>query len=104
HTYHSTGHCAPLASGNVSCVLAAEVTGLAEDIGRNHCADPKDGHGEFLVGSGTDPWGTIKVRDGNEQTNDPEIPAERGKIVFFEPDLGYLHKEPGQWHLGRRLG
>ena len=85
------------------CVLAAEVAGPAEDFGRNHCADPKDGEGESLVGSGTDPRGTIEVGDGSEQTNDPEIPAERAEIVFFEPDLGYLHKESSQWHLGLRL-
>jgi hypothetical protein len=48
-------------------------------------------------------WGTIEVGDGSEQTNDPEIPAERAGIVFFEPDLGCLHKEPSQWHLGLRL-
>jgi len=41
----------PLASGVVSCVLAAEVAGAAEDFSRNHCADPKDGHGESLVGN-----------------------------------------------------
>ena len=103
HSYCSTGNSAPLASGIVSCVLAAEVAGPAEDFGRNHWADPKDGYRKSLVGSGTDPWGTIEVGDGSEQTNDPEIPAERAEVAFFEPDLGYLHKESSQWHLGLRL-
>ena len=64
--YRSTGHTAPLASGIVSFVLAAEVAGPAEDFDRNHCVDSKDGEGESLVGSGTDPWGTIEVGDGGE--------------------------------------
>jgi len=32
--------------------------------------------------------------------NDPEMPAERAGIFLYEPDLGYIHKESGQWHPG----
>ena len=66
HAYRSTGHSPPLASRIVLYILAAEVAGPAKDFGRNHCADPKDGGGESLVGSGTDPWGTIEIGDGSE--------------------------------------
>ena len=49
---------------------------------------------------GADPWRIAKTRDGSEQANYPEIPAERQEGAFIEPNLGDFLEESSQKHLG----